>query len=325
MEIIIPFARIKALNPNVSKKLAGDHGHDYYRCIVVAFMSIRKFNPEHVLVLVTNEFPPEEYDSVFRDLSIQVRIVEFQHIPPVDFGDRFRGCFYLFDAILAAKNDSLFIDPDVLCIGYLGDIEKILGDQLGVFYLDFPDNYDINGNTRLEAASIWKEFSSTRSYENASQSTAHLGGEILYVPKSKLNMINNEIKEFWDWNISRSMKGLPFLRTEEHILTCIFQNFQVESLNPYISRIWTARSYASRQGNDSDVNHLLLWHLPSEKTRGFRTLFFDYTGKREISDLDRDLFVKYSKRIFHVNYFPYRVNSRIKVFFRFLMRKVSDF
>ena len=184
MEIVVPFARIKALNPNISASTSADFSDEYYKCIIVSLMSFRKFNLNAKLVLATNFAVPSKYSDRLLKLNVETRIIPFTFEPPTEFGDKFRGCFYIFDVIAAANESALYLDPDVICINNLDVMDKELNDKIGVFELNFPRDYNINGLTINEASNLWTDFKAAN--RKLSLTENHLGGEAIYIPKDCL-------------------------------------------------------------------------------------------------------------------------------------------
>ena len=322
MEVVIPFARIRAVNPNLSSNQVADNSDQYYKCIVVSFMSFRKFNPTTTLVLATNIYPPNNYKDWLERLEVEIRIIPFNFEPPVEFGENFKGCFYIFDVLQNSNADALYVDPDVFCIQEIDSIRSHSNHKIGVFALDFPDNYSINGLTRIQSSAIWKEFISnntTRAHEYK-----HLGGEAIYIPKERLHSVNTKIIDFWDWNKEQARNGKLFLTTEEHIFTNLLTEFEIVLLNRYLSRIWTSRSFTEHQGNDNPINELLIWHLPSEKNRGFRKFYELLNSGVSISDMQKIEFRKLARKTFHIDLPIYRAFYLLKKMKNFVLKNLLN-
>lgn len=312
MEIVIPFAKIKALNPNLSSLHSADHSDEYYKCIVVSFMSFRKFNPNTKLVLATNVTPPTIYENWLKKLDVEIRKIAFEFVPPLEFGEKFKACFYIFDVINAATEDALYVDPDVFCIKDLNTLSGEMNHKIGVFELNFPRDYVINGLSIDQSTALWAKFKSSSHYNPGHHK--HIGGEAIYIPSEKLVGINSKIAEVWNWNKQRAKEGKEFFTTEEHIISNLVESTERVLLNRFISRIWTARTFTEHQGNDSPIREVHLWHLPSEKNRGFKTMFEMLNGGIKIDEVDNDKFVKKAKKIFHIDAPFHKFNYYLKKF-----------
>ena len=314
MEIVIPFAKIKALNPNLSSIHSADHSDEYYKCIVVSLMSFRKFNPNTNLVLATNVTPPVIYENWLKKLDVEIRIISFDFEPPFEFGEKFKGCFYIFDVIKAATDDALYVDPDVFCVKELSNFAEEMKNKIGVFELNFPRDYVINGLSMDQSCALWAIFKSVNQYGYSQHK--HIGGEAIYIPKEKLVEINSKIAEVWKWNKQRAEEGKEFFTTEEHILSNLVDSTERILLNRYISRIWTARTYTEHQGNNSPISELHMWHLPSEKNRGFKKMFKILNQGIKIDEIDKIKFVKKATRIFHIDAPLFKFLYRLKIIFK---------
>jgi len=301
MKVVIPFAQVATINPNIDNKKIESSLITYLKCIVVSFASIRKFNPKIELCLVTNYPIPDEFIKLLNILNAEIKLTPFTHEPPPEFGDKFRGCFYIFDAIGEFDESILIVDPDVICIDGLGWIEDECGEKIGVFPIDFEERKAINGISRAVAAEIYGNYLGTLPGNQIAR--PHLGGEILYIPQTKLSELCTAIEKFWAWNLQAAKIGRGFLTTEEHIFSYIIKESQSINLNSYISRIWTSYSYRKHQGNDLPINSLCLWHLPSEKLRGFEEMFNYYQRNSDEFDKCNDrIFKRKVRKVFHIDF-----------------------
>jgi hypothetical protein len=269
MQIVIPFAQVTALNPNLPNRDLTSTIESYFKCIAVSCHSFRSNNPEINIVLITNQNIEKETESILKALNVEIIITPFTFNPPVEFGDTFRGCFYFFDALRILKEDSLIIDPDVICLGNLKDMSDSLNNKIAVFRPNFQPEKLINGISPSTAVRIFKGYK--KDYKNLSPK--HVGGEAIFLPKEAISSFFVEISRFWNWNVLQAETNLPFLTTEEHIITSIIGETNCDSLSRYISRIWTTRSYKDIEGDEQDPDRLILWHLPSEKNKGFRRIY----------------------------------------------------
>lgn len=301
MEIAIPFAQVEAINPNISKPNFENPSTIYFKCILVCFATFRHLEPEATLVLYTNKPISIEFENHFQNLRIEIRIIPFTFNPPNIMGDRFRGCFFLFDAIKNSKTSTLFIDPDIVAINRILGVESVCGNRYGIFKLDFNENTFVNGITLGTATRIFERYYGN-TYQFAPQKKlGHLGGEIIYIPSSRLKELNEKICNFWTWNLNEALSKHNYLTTEEHILTQIINDNESVMLNSFISRIWTTKKFTKHQGNEKEINDLALWHLPAEKSRGFLKLYSQlYESDFKIT-MDHKRYKKTIKKIMNVD------------------------
>lgn len=271
MQIVIPFAQVAALNPNLPDLNPSSTLQSYFKCIAVSCHSFRMNNPNMKIILITNQKLEGEIKSILLALNVDTIITPFSFNPPAEFGGMFKGCFYFFDALKVLQEDSLIVDPDVICLGNLKHMSDGLNDKIAVFYPNFHPEKSINGISPSAAADIFKGYK--KDYKVLHPK--HVGGEAIFFPKDTISRFNAEVSQFWEWNVSQAAKNLPFLTTEEHILTCIIGDTDCDTLSGYISRIWTTRTYKDIEGEEKDPDRLILWHLPSEKNKGFRRIYDD--------------------------------------------------
>ena len=144
-----------------------------------------------------------------------------------------------------------------------------LKNKIAVFRPNFHPEKIINGISPSTAVRIFKSYK--KDYKNLSPK--HVGGEAIFFPKDVISTFNAEVSRFWSWNVLQAQKNLPFLTTEEHVITSIIGEADCESLSRQISRIWTTRSYKEIEGDEQDPDRLILWHLPGEKDKGFRKIY----------------------------------------------------
>ena len=301
MEIAVPYVQIEAINPNINDDNVTNPSTIYFKCILVCFTTIRRIEPNIKLVLYTNSSPPIDFVKNLDKLAVEIRLIEYNFCPPHEFGERFRGCFFIFDAIMKSKTSTLFLDPDVIAVGSILEIEQICGNHIGVFELDFPKNQIINGITFGNAHNIFTKFEKETDLPKNKYPACHLGGEILYIPESKLIEISKNIRDFWTWNIASAKQGLEFLPTEEHILTHVLKHSESVLLNSYISRIWTTKKFTKHEGNSQSVKNLKLWHLPAEKTKGFMKMY-DYFSVSDFQiNIEEKAFISKAKKQMNID------------------------
>lgn len=247
-------------NPNVK----GRSGDAYLRSSVVTFASLRRWNPGASLVFATTEMPGEVWQHQLARLGVQPRIISFDHRPPDGFARTFMGSLYLLDVLEKMQSDYLLlVDPDVFCIGPL---DAVLSPEapLRALLIPSPRGEKINGLSPSDADAVHAELGEPREVDY------HYGGEFYGIPFSMRNEILDRVARAWEHALANWSTGRAYFTTEEHVM-----NFALATLDPAVSshlvrRIWTAHSHRTVAG---DEENLLLWHLPSEKDRGFRNLY----------------------------------------------------
>lgn len=266
--VAIAFVRVgDDQNPNLTSSGAESQLTAYYEAMIVAFGSVRRWNPDLRLALISNEPPPERYIPLFARLRVEFELVPFGHEPPPGFTDRFMGSLYMLDALAASfDRDSIFIDPDVVCIRELGPDLLDADDRVGVLPMDYSPAHDINGLTRNEAGVLHTLLG------EPSSTPIHYGGECYVVPASVAPQVLERVQQAWQFSLIRARSNLSRFTTEEHVLSYAVRGLPTRSVDFAVRRIWTAARLRTVRGDEST---LTFWHLPAEKGRGFSNVFED--------------------------------------------------
>ena len=261
--IAIAFARVDLeTTPNLHGS-ENDRTAAYYEAICVAYASVRRWNPQVALVLVTNESPPRRYKGLLAEFAVETLITPYTWLPPtVRF---FRTSFYVLNAVqaLAGRQLTVVIDPDVVCIRPL----KLSWDDnaIGAYPLRHLPDEVINGLSRREAASLSALLDGGEPYL-----APHYGGECLAIPANAAQAFLERCEIGWKLSLEHARKALPFFPTEEHLISYALRRLAVKDLSPLVRRIWTGPRYRNVQG---DEDQLTLWHVPAEKQAGIATLW----------------------------------------------------
>jgi len=298
MDICIAFTPMPAnQNPNVITRNNHDSVKTYYEMIIFSFLSLRMFNKTANLVLITTSYPPTNYRAELKEIGVKIKIVPFAHRPPSNYAKKFIGCFYLLDAIISQKStDSLFLDPDIVCINPIASVEEGLS-AIGAYPLEFRVGENLNGLTYEESLNTANEYFGSKGRRvNAYQ---FFGGEYYVIPKSSHPSLMELIDELYAFSLKRFHIGETFFPTEEHLLSAALSQFKVVEQSGEIKRIWTARKYRNIDGSEKSLS---LLHFPSEKEFGFQKAY-RAIHKTKKSDRLKDpiLFQNYIYQVFQVN------------------------
>jgi hypothetical protein len=264
--VAVPFVRTEASqNPNLRVRRGEDPAEPYMRAMTVAFASVRRWNPDVDLQLISNASPAGDHLRRLEELGVVYKEVPFAHRPPEGFTKRFEASLYMLDALgsLTAQS-TVLIDPDVLCTDSLQPLLTELSGNAGALDMRFPTTENINGLTRTQAGELHAELG------EPSTAPAHYGGEMYVIPLSVAQVIVDRCESAWQLSLCRHSEGLSKFTTEEHILSYALRGVPLKNLNHHIRRIWTSYRYRQVYGTEGE---LALWHLPAEKDRGFRELY----------------------------------------------------
>jgi len=259
--IAIPYVPMpSAQNPNTKSRSADT----YLVSSVVTMASLRRWNPDVQLRFVTTERPREPWRGLLEKIGVQIQYTPFAHLPPSGFAKTFLGSLYLLDVLANVDDDYLaIVDPDVFCVGSLS---HVISPSAAVQALPVPSPREIkiNGLSPREADAIHLGLGEPR------EVNFHYGGEFYGIPRSSRDHILGRVDQAWSYSLDLWERGRPHFTTEEHILNFALADSPVTPADTFIRRIWTAHSFRTVSGNE---HNLLLWHLPSEKERGFRRLY----------------------------------------------------
>ena len=200
----------------------------YWKTLICMFSTARQHNPEHNLILVTNNINPVIKGGInvldlLNNLNVKLIKEPFNYDPPDNFSLEWRSTFYKFDALRAVlrnlKPDDIVIQIDSDCI-WRKPANDFL-DRLDDFdIIGYSTNLDplenINGLNRIQLT----EFAKTLGYEGLSP-ILHYGGEFLCGKVIYLNKLLDEIDKIWRLTVFDFKKGKSTLKTEEHIISCI--------------------------------------------------------------------------------------------------------
>lgn len=259
--VAIPFVPMpQSQNPNVK----GRGSETYLVSSFVTLASLRRWNPGLDLRFVSDQFPADEWRRRFEGIGVDVEIVPFSHRPPEGFADRFLGSLYLLDVVSSVDADYLCtVDPDVFCVGALDDWLEVSRGILAL-NIESPRDEKINGLSPSEADSLHEELGEPR------RVNYHYGGEFYGIPDTLRRDVVGRIDQAWAYTLDQWRSGGPYFTTEEHVMNYALAEFEVADASPCIRRVWTAHSHRTVRGDESSLK---LWHLPSEKERGFKVLY----------------------------------------------------
>lgn len=266
LTVAVPFVRVDASqNPNLTLQHGDDPTLPYYRAMVVAFASFRRFNPGLSLKVVSTCPPPAEVAGALVDLAVEIVLVEFSHKPPAGFTDKFEASLYLLDALEAlGDRDVLLIDPDVLCVGPIDGMLSEVAGRVGAMSIDYDPDHSVHGLSRVEAGMLHGLLGEPH------PAPTYFGGEVYFIPADLSPVVRNRAEVAWKLALSRHDAGQSKFVTEEHLLGYALRGAPVADLTGFVKRIWTARRFRNVDGMEQE---LLMWHLPAEKDRGFPALY----------------------------------------------------
>jgi hypothetical protein len=239
----------------------GKQLHFYYENICVNFASIRNVDTDLPLVLFTTEKVPTPYQEILQILAVEIRIIpQIFRVDP-GFSNKYLGSLFILDCIFEQTIDTLYIDPDVICIS---NIELIRANTQSILaYNTFEKRECKDG-----IATIQKFLH--ESLLSQEEIKFYYGGEFYFIPKTGLAEIRKRLEALWKINNQAFKSGKTYLQTEEHILTLALHNMSNLELTDSIQRLWTTRSYREIR---KDFRNMTFLHLPAEKDTGLSSIY----------------------------------------------------
>lgn len=279
--------------PNVKVKDLNTYLDTYYACIFVSAASLRRWNPEIPICLVTTAMPSDYWAEKYSQLQMQIIIKEYTYSNLQNYVSQFKKCFYIFDAIASIDKNILVLDPDTFCTKDLSSLLATFPNRIGTLAIDYSKELQINGISRTEAEMIFNDYRGRKLTIGS-----HIGGECLVLPKSERVIFLKYIDSFWNWNLKRAEQSLPFITTEEHLLSGAITEMGNFNLENQIARIWTSHSFRLIPKN---VWEMYIWHLPAEKDRGFKSLVNCFDDKNSWAWHDsHESYIEKSMKLFGI-------------------------
>jgi len=315
-----------------SKGMSSDIGiqSNYYKCIAVCFHSARLYNPDLRLVFFTNknELPVIEgvdFKLLFDSLNVQFYYTDFEYITPPDYSKMWRNQFYEFSIFKFISNSSEFnnddnivlIDSDCVVTKSLDDLFKDIKSHKSIAYeLDYKENVDINGISRIGMEAVFSELSG----KTIGKIPLYYAGEFFGASVRLVKEYFSLFRELWPKLIALNAEGKPKLHEEAHVLSYLFFITGNENgiANKYIKRLWTDPSSFRNVNKDDD--NLYIWHLPKHKVSGFPKLFKLLKSKEfSTTSFSKEAYRLMMKKLFTIP----DLTLRNKLYFR--LRKTAKY
>jgi hypothetical protein len=265
-------------------KLSSSQSHQdiYWRCLLVFYITSKRFNKVEKHVLFTNVKNLPEVDGrsikqLLAELGVEVIFTDFKYKTPKGYYGAFQNQFYEFSILehIALNNtgeNDLYLILDSDCI-FIKPAKDLFAAAAPTGFISFEDkvkpDYVINGLSRNHLKDLYEELLGEKITEIPSY---HLG-EFLLCSVKNIKAIYKDFLELWPVLVARHNKGLIKFNEEAHTLSYLYfkNGFRAAAENTFMKRIWTNPLFY-RNVEDSDID-LAIWHLPSEKTFGIARLY----------------------------------------------------
>ncbi|MEV8559630.1 hypothetical protein AB0478_24925 [Streptomyces sp. NPDC051917] len=274
--VAMAFVRMPtAESPQSRGRLGEDPAHTYFRCMASAYGSVRRFNPDVALVLVTSEPLPEPYAGQLAAIGVETVIAPFAHRPPKGFGRGWMSSLYHLDAMTALADRGstlLFIEPDMLCVRPLDALVAAAGEAVGVQTERLDALYAPGAKALVEYAESCAEMHRELGEENAEHGM--FSGSFYLIPPPSMPVLQERINRAWTLALERHAHGKSAFSTDEHFMNYALRGVQVVEMSHHVRLIGTApwrRLLTDRR----TILGLTLWNLTYEKDLGFQRMYRD--------------------------------------------------
>ena len=258
------------------------HQDIYWRCIILFYITSRRFNKteKHLFFTNVNSLPIVDGHCVATTLAVlgvDIVFTDFKYKTPKGYFQMFQNQFYEFSILehITKNNKNLadtymIVDSD--CI-FMDAADKIFKASEGENFLSFEDDCTtelvIHGLSRIDMKNIYEELLERKIDEIPGY---HLG-EFFLANVKNIQTLFGDFLQLWPVMMQRFEKGLPKFNEEAQTLSFLYfkNNFEASPSRKIMKRFWTNPTfYRNVEPTDADI---ILWHLPSEKTYGLADLY----------------------------------------------------
>jgi hypothetical protein len=243
----------------------------YFRCMASAYGSVRRWNPEAELVLVTTEPLPEPYAGQLAGIGVEIVLAPFAHRPPEGFGRGWVSSLYHLDAMEALRErggTQVFVEPDLLCVRPLDDMLRAVGDRVGAQFepeLMRPEAkewdwyWDLCDEIHVELG------------ESGGRHQPY-SGSFYVVPEHHAGALLERLERAWRLSLERHRHGRPGLSTDEQLMNYALRGVPVAEMSGH-TRVIPTTPWRRYLTDRATILGLTWWNLTHEKDLGFQRMY----------------------------------------------------
>ncbi|GEO11746.1 hypothetical protein [Segetibacter aerophilus] len=294
------------------------HQNIYWRCLIVFYVTSRRFNKNERHVLFTNvkQLPKvdgERIGFLLEKLGVEVIFTDFKYKTPKGYYGAFQNQFYEFSILEYISNnnngnDDLYLVLDSDCI-FIKPAADLFQEASKEGFISFEDevkpDYIINGLSRNNLKDLYQELLQKEIQEIPSY---HLG-EFMLSSVGNIKKFFSDFKDLWPQLLERNKAGKQKFNEEAHTLSYLYykNGFRAHPGNTFMRRIWTNPLFY-REVRSTDVD-LAIWHLPAEKTFGIYKLYeyFMFHSKNFAFDIEDDQFNELVQKTVGIPHLPLKM------------------
>lgn len=296
------------------------HQEIYWRCVILFFITSRRFNKNEHHILFTNvkQLPVVDGRSVsevLSELRVSVVYTGFSYKTPKGYYGSFQNQFYEFSILeeISTNNDALkdqylIVDSDCIFIKPAQPIFDAAGEKGFLSYRDnvSPD-YNINGLSRNDMKQVAEELLD-RQLDSIPD---YHYGEFFLASVANIKKIYSDFTRLWPVLLQRHAAGQMKFNEEAHTLSYLYMinGLEAEQRNIRMKRVWTnPLFYRNVELSDTGLN---LWHLPAEKTFGLKSLYDELIHEPDFGgQLTDERFVDLAQRILGIPHLSLAMRMR---------------
>lgn len=272
------------------KSSSQSHQNIYWRCLIVFYITSKRFNKyeKHLLFTNVKNLPVVDGRSVsemLSELGVEVIFTDFKYKTPKGYFGAFQNQFYEFSILEEIvrinpnkKDNYLIVDSD--CV-FIKPAKQLFNAASAKGFISFEDDCSvdlvINGLSRRDMKALYEELLGKEINDIPSY---HLG-EFFLANVENIQKFYADFIELWPELMRRFKEGNKKFNEEAHTLSYLFykNGFRASVSNTYMKRIWTNPLFY-RNVSPADIN-LTIWHLPAEKTFGIYRLYDVFVNKSQ--------------------------------------------
>lgn len=279
--VAMAFARMpSAQSPYARGRLGEPTAYTYYRCMASAYGSLRRWNPDADLVLVTTDPLPEPFHGELARIGVETLLTPFAHRPPEGYAKVWGASLYHLDAMDALRGRTgvqVFTEPDVLCVRPLDALIAHVGDSVGV-QAERQEDVAKPGSRKLDG---YRELSASMHLELGEPTADHemFNGSVYVVPERWVSPLHERIDKAWQLSMARYDRGGQGFFQDEHFMNYAVRGTPVTEMSSHVRVVPTAPYRRYLRDRDTILG-LTLWNLPYEKDLGFQRMYRDAVDPR---------------------------------------------
>lgn len=294
------------------------HQNIYWRCLLVFYITSKRFNKSEKHILFTNvkQLPVvdgKNISTLLEELDVQTVFTDFKYKTPKGYYGAFQNQFYEFSILeyisknsVNDANQYLILDSD--CI-FIKPVDNLFTEASKQGFISFEDevkpDYVINGLSRNHLKSLYEDLLGRQISEIPSY---HLG-EFMLSSAANIKKFFTDFEKLWPCLLERNAAGKSKFNEEAHTLSYLYfkNGFRAHPNHTFMRRIWTNPLFY-REVRDTDIE-LSIWHLPAEKTFGIYKLYelFVQNSPSFGFNISNDVFINIVQKVIGVPHLPFKM------------------